>query len=41
MCVYVVPVISEAGSRARSVVSKVGRCICVLPVVRETHSGVL
>ena len=29
MCVYVVPVISEAGSRARSVVSKTGRCICV------------
>ena len=29
MCVYVVPVISEAGSRARSVVSKAGRCICV------------
>ena len=29
MCVYVVPVISEAGSRARSVVNKAGRCICV------------
>ena len=30
MCVYVVPVISEAGSRARSVVGKAGRCIlCV------------
>ncbi len=29
MCVGVVPVISEAGSRARSVVSKAGRYMCV------------
>ena len=29
MCVYVVPVISQAGSRARSVVSKAGRYMCV------------
>ena len=30
MCVYVVPVISEAGSRARSVVSNAGRYVCYL-----------
>ena len=29
MCVCVVPVISEAGSRARSVVSKAGIYMCV------------
>ena len=29
MCVYVVPVISEAGSRARSVVSSAGRSVYV------------
>ena len=29
MCICVVPVFSEAGSRARSVVSKAGGCMCV------------
>ena len=29
MCVGVVPVFSEAGSRARSVNSEVGRCVYV------------
>ena len=30
MCVCVFPVISEAGSRARSVVSEAGRYMCFL-----------
>ena len=29
MCVVVVPVTSEAGSRARYADSKAGRCVCV------------
>ena len=40
MCICVVPVFSEADSRARSVVSRLAD-VYVFPVVRETDSGVL